>query len=472
MKHSPSPEFVAEALAHGLSEAEVARQWGRLQTDSEQTKPESPCILGSGIRRLEAGELTEFSRKGQGLNPNRAVRFVPASGAASRMFKAVIGRDPSALEQLNLRWDLFPFRQAAEAAAPCETEEQRWSAVVEVLDLPSLPKGALDFHVEDGGVRTAFDAQLIEWAQSLSQKGARIHFTLPVLGFEEHLQGIVKMAKSMGLVADASVQNPSTDTLAIGADHRPFLLENGAPLFRPGGHGSLIHNLSEIGKSSSRALVSIKNIDNVRPTSALGDVLPWRKALLGLADQLDHDRILALNALEVGEVQLAMAWLKNGPLHPMDRPPSDPESLREALDRPLLVAGMVRNEGEPGGGPFWVRDDQGKLRAQVVESAEMNMADPSTRDCVARATHFNPVDLVCAIHDASGQPYHLPEFIDARRDFVVSKSHRGRPLRALEHPGLWNGAMGRWNSVFVEVHSATFAPVKTVFDLLRPAHRA
>jgi hypothetical protein len=164
-------------------------------------------------------------------------------------------------------------------------------------------------------------------------------------------------------------------------------------------------------------------------------------------------------------------WLTQGFRHPGEPQPDDVASLIEALDRPLLVAGMVRNEGEPGGGPFWLRDAEGVLRAQIVESAEMDLGDPRIGNCIAGATHFNPVDLVCVMHDAEGQPYDLQRFVDKRRDFLVSKSHGGRPLIGLEHPGLWNGAMGLWNTYFVEVPSSTFAPVKTVFDLLRPAHQ-
>ena len=251
----------------------------------------------------------------------------------------------------------------------------------------------------------------------------------------------------------------------------PILTHDGRPLFRPGGHGSLLFNLSELGRVHPGALVSIKNIDNVRPTTAHEVVIPWRQALLGLAGDLEERRRAALVALQKGDTAPALNWLFSGFRHPAEPKPSGVDALIEALDRPMLVAGMVRNEGEPGGGPFWLRDSAGVLRAQIVESAEMNMADPRIGNCISGATHFNPVDLVCALHDFEGKPYDLSAFVDARRDFLVSKSHAGKPLLGLEHPGLWNGAMGCWNTYFVEVPSETFAPVKTVFDLLRPAHR-
>jgi len=387
------------------------------------------------------------------------------------MFKALVGRDSAAEKQLNARWDEFPFREAAEAVAPCDTSESRWSAVIEQLDLPSKPKGALPFHVEPDGIKTAFEAQMIEWSRTLDVPGAPLHFTLPAEGMADHLQVIQTLAERMGIPVEASIQEPATDTVALDEAGAPFVKADGSPLFRPGGHGALLHNLGAIARRHHGALVSVKNIDNVRPTSALNEVVPWRQALLGMASALVESRDLALTALKSGDVSPARNWLRKASAHPGEALPNEVDALRLALDRPLLVAGMVQNEGEPGGGPFWLRDDEGTLRAQIVESAEMDTADPAVRDRMGRATHFNPVDLVCALHDADGQPYPLASFVDASRDFLVSKSHGGRALTGLEHPGLWNGAMGRWNTVFVEVHPATFAPVKTVFYLLRPAHQ-
>lgn len=460
------------AQRHGLEEEEVRRQFARLTATPTTVRPESPCTVGCGIRRLTAVERTELEQVGAGLSHARALRFVPASGAASRMFKALLAKDEGAVAQLDARWAEFPFREWAEASGPCTSAEEKWSAVIERLALHALPKGALPFHTESEGVFTAFEAQLHEWAQTLTSPGGRLHFTLPVGGFESLLKKIGEQAQALGIEAEGSIQHPSTDTLALDTEGRPFLLAEGKPLFRPGGHGALLRNLSDIATSRPGALVSVKNIDNVRPLRALEDVLPWRRALLGFAERLDQQRIEALIALTRGDMAPAKQWLRNGPLHPVESPPSEPAELLQALDRPLLVAGMVRNEGEPGGGPFWIRDDEGALRAQIVESAEMDSQQAGVRDCIGRATHFNPVDLVCAMHDAEGRPYDLSAFVDGSRDFQVSKSHGGSPLTGLEHPGLWNGAMGRWNTVFVEVDAETFAPVKTVFDLLRPAHRA
>ncbi len=406
------------------------------------------------------------------MDPAGVVRFVPASGAASRMFKALVSRDAAAMEQLDIRWDEFPFRSIAEAAGPCSTAEERWHTVIEKLGFPAKPKGALPFHLEEDGVKTAFEAQLVEWARTLDSNGATLHFTLPAESLSEHLETIRSAAEKLAVSVEASIQHPATDTVALDEKGAPFLKSDGTLLFRPGGHGSLLHNLADIARSHPGALVSVKNIDNVRPALALGAVVPWRQALIGMASGLVESRNEALLALRSGDVGPARDWLRKASSHPAEAISADAVELWPMLDRPLLVAGMVQNEGEPGGGPFWLRDDKGTLRAQIVESAEMNTEDPAVRDCVGRATHFNPVDLVCAMHDELGQAYNLVDFVDESRDFVVSKSHGGRPLKGLEHPGLWNGAMGRWNTVFVEVHPATFAPVKTIFDLLRPAHRS
>ena len=471
MSATLSESFLRAAAEHGIAEPELRRQLARLQGTPSFCVPDEPCTPGQGIQRWSDAEFRRWSSFGASVEASRVVRFVPASGAASRMFKALVGREPAAEAQLNARWDEFPFREAAEAVAPCDTPESRWSAVIEQLDLPSKPKGALPFHVEPNGVKTAFEAQMIEWSRTLDAPGAPLHFTLPVEGVADHLDAIRTLADRMGIPVEASIQEPATDTVALDKAGAPFVKEDGRPLFRPGGHGALLHNLEAIAHRHRGALVSVKNIDNVRPTSALDQVVPWRQALIGMATALVDSRNEALTALESGDVSPARNWLRKASAHPGEALPDGVDAMRSALDRPLLVAGMVQNEGEPGGGPFWLRDDEGTLRAQIVESAEMNSADSTVRDRIGRATHFNPVDLVCALHDADGHPYPLASFVDSTRDFVVSKSHGGRALIGLEHPGLWNGAMGRWNTVFVEVHPATFAPVKTVFDLLRPAHQ-
>lgn len=472
MRHALPDALRAAAAERDIPEAELMRQWSRLKGNPSYCTPHSPCQRGSGIQSIPESELRRLAAIGIRLNAAEAVRMVPASGAASRMFKALASRHPEAMAQLDARWSAFPFRQIAEESGPCGDAESRWEAVMERLDLPSMPKGGLPFHVYPNGVRTAFEEHMHEWRATVPEAEApHVHFTLPALGRAHWHGAIERWATLLGVTVSSSVQHPATDTMAVDAAGQPFMLEDGTPLFRPGGHGALLRNLSDIAHAHPGALVSIKNIDNVRPESAHDEVLPWRRALLGLARELDVERHAALAALAEGDTAPAIRWLDRGFRHPEEQITREPDGLRRALDRPLLVAGMVRNEGEPGGGPFWLRDDEGTLRAQIVESAEMDVTDERIGNCMAGATHFNPVDLVCVLHDAQGRPHDLGLYVDPRRDFLVSKSHGGKPLTGLEHPGLWNGAMGRWNTLFVEVPSRTFAPVKTVFDLLRPAHR-
>lgn len=465
--------FLQAAIEHGISESELNRQWVRLQSGPSHCAPLAPCRRGDGIHTFSPTELVRWAEQGASLNDGAVVRFVPASGAASRMFKALASKNQDAVDQLNRRWEEFPFRADAEATGPCDGADQKWDAVMRRLGLPDMPKGALPFHLYPDGARTAFEEHMREWKATLSEsKRPLIHYTLPDSGREDWEQLLSVASGRSGVDVSTSVQHPATDTMAVGEDGQPFVTSEGHPLFRPGGHGALLKNLADLGRMHPGALISIKNIDNVRPESAHAVVLPWRRALLGWAAELDARRRDALQALAQGNLTPAKLWLAEGFAHPGDPRPETREALTAALDRPLLVAGMVRNEGEPGGGPFWLRDSDGVLRAQIVESAEMDLADPQIGNCIAGATHFNPVDLVCVLHDEAGKPYDLNRFIDSRRDFLVSKSHGGRSLMGLEHPGLWNGAMGCWNTYFVEVPSETFAPVKTIFDLLRPSHKA
>lgn len=473
MPSALSQEFVDAAHAHGISQSELNRQWDRLQGGPSHCAPQAPCQRGDGIKTLSEKAMQRLAERGSAIGHGKAVRLVPASGAASRMFKALASGNEAAVEQLDAQWERFPFLAAAEATGNCNTPAEKLVAIMDRLGLADMPKGGLPFHKYPGETRTAFEEHMHEWKSTLpGMTSPPVHFTLPEEGRALWRERIEGWATKIGVAVSTSVQHSSTDTMAVGTDGRPFLREDGTPLFRPGGHGALLRNLSDVAQSHPGAFVSIKNIDNVRPTTAHAEVLPWRKALLGLTAELDEARTLAVKALDEGNSRPAELWLGRGIAHPSDPRPDGIEALRSALERPMLVAGMVRNEGEPGGGPFWLRDDEGTLRAQIVESAEMDLGNPRIGNCIAGATHFNPVDLICLMHDTQGVPYDLAEFVDHRRDFLVSKSHAGKPLIGLEHPGLWNGAMGRWNTLFVEVPSRTFAPVKTVFDLLRPAHQA
>jgi len=275
-----------------------------------------------------------------------------------------------------------------------------------------------------------------------------------------------------------SQQKPSTDTVAVGSDNAPFRSGDGSILFRPGGHGALLDNLGDLDAD----VVFVKTVDNVLPDRLKGDVVLYKKALTTLLLQLEEKCFGWMHTLASGPatedtLRQAAAFLADHFAFP-DTPsfrqlPGDQRQviLMEHLDRPLRVCGMVRNEGEPGGGPFWVRQQDGSVSLQIAESSQIDFSDPAQKAIAEGATHFNPVDLVCSLKNFQGERFDLRAFRDPLTGFISSKSKDGKPLKALELPGLWNGAMAFWNTVFVEVPISTFVPVKTVLDLLRPQHQ-
>jgi hypothetical protein len=300
-----------------------------------------------------------------------------------------------------------------------------------------LPKALIPIH-RGGRVRTPFEEHLLEGAHYTRSRQdlAGTHFTVAPEFRAEFDQALRLVAPRVseeipGVVLSVtfSEQHPSTDTLAVSPDGRPFREHDGSLLLRPAGHGALIQNLAATGAD----LVVLKNIDNVLPYDRSADVVEWKRLLIG------YLAVLQRNA------------------------PSD---------RPLRVCGVVKNTGEPGGAPFWVRDPTGGLSLQIVEPSQVDAHDAEQRRIFASATHFSPVDIVCALRASSGEPFALDGFVDPSTAFQTRKSHQGRDLIALERPGLWNGAMAGWRTVFVEVPASTFAPVKTVFDLLRPEHQS
>ena len=321
-------------------------------------------------------------------------------------------------------------------------------------------------------VRKAVEEHLVEGAAYAAAGGvARIHFTVSpehVAGFEELLAEKVPLyERRFGIRYDISfsVQKPSTDTLAVNPDNTPFRQADGTLLFRPAGHGALIENLNEIDAD----IVFIKNIDNVTTDARRGDTVRYKKVLAGVLLDLQERAFECLKALEVGGAELEpIAGFIEKRL--CVKLPADYDSalLRAVLDRPIRVCGMVRNEGEPGGGPFWVGNPDGTESLQIAESSQIA---PDDLPLMRSATHFNPVDLVCGVRDSKGRKFDLRRYTDPATGFISSKSSGGRDLRAQELPGLWNGAMAKWNTVFVDVPVTTFSPVKVVQDLLRPQHQ-
>jgi hypothetical protein len=441
-----------QLAARGIGEAEARRQLALLASPPPAMRLLRPCTVGDGVQKLDAFRQAELERRGQDcLARLRAAKFVPASGAASRMFKDLLealqhdGLPAGAAATVLERAQHFAFESLwLDAAGAPDTRafamllaKGEWRRVLESLlfapgmDYSRMPKAYVEFHRVDGRPRTAFESH---WREAAALDLKRLHFTLS----PEHVEGylalvavLAPLLKAEGLppvALDYSFQDPATDTLAGDGQGGPFRDNNGTLVLRPGGHGSLLKNLQDLAQDTDVAVV--KNIDNIAHPRLWPEQLRWKRILVGLLD----------------------------------------ETCGQSWDRPVRVAGVVQNTGEPGGGPFWVHGPDGES-PQIVESAQVDLEDPAQAAIFRTATHFNPVDLVCRLTDPDGVPFELERYLDPAAVFVAKKSHLGRPLLALERPGLWNGAMARWKTVFVEVPLETFNPVKTVLDLLKDAHQ-
>ncbi len=352
------------------------------------------------------------------------------------------------------------------------------------LGYGELPKALVRFHHSSDGPRTPFEEQILEAAAYATDAHGvcRLHFTITPC-HEPASQRLAERARAelapagTRLEIEFSHQDPATDTIAVDLANRPFRQADGSLLFRPGGHGALLRNLSDVQGD----VVFVKNIDNVVPERRRPLSVRWKKLLGGLLLDLQRRSFDFQERLESAEAPpedlaaaLAFAEEELGYRMPAPLRAGAPERRRQALlallDRPLRVCGVVANQGQPGGGPFWVEGPRGDER-QIVEAAQVDPDSDSQREIWSTATHFNPVDIVCGLRDRLGRPYDLRHWVDRRAILLSTKFGGGRRLKALEHPGLWNGGMARWNTVFVEVPAETFAPVKTVLDLLRPEHR-
>ena len=435
---------------------------------------------GDGIRVLDAAGIEQAAaRYDRAKESLRVVKFVPASGAATRMFKDLFefvreGRRTAVVGELLANRRRFAFWPELRTIIGDDADELRTveNIVAEGLRYGETPKGLVSFHRYGDEVRKAVEEHLVEGAQYAAAGGeVKIHFTVSpehLTRFEALLAEKIPGYESRFGVKyriSFSVQDPSTDTLAVNPDCTPFRRADGRLLFRPAGHGALIGNLGKIDAD----IVFVKNIDNVTTDARRSDTVLYKKALAGVLLALQERIFEYLMALEVpgAELEPIAAFIENELCVKL---PKDYGTalLRQVLDRPIRVCGMVRNEGEPGGGPFWVAGTDGLETLQIAES---NQIAPEKRELMRSATHFNPVDLVCSFRTSKGGRFDLREFVDPATGFISRKSDGGRELLAQELPGLWNGAMARWNTVFVEVPITTFSPVKVVTDLLRPEHQ-
>ena len=466
--------------AHGLTVEQVERQIDNFRKGFPFLKVVSAASPADGIVTLSAEEVAEAVARYEAAAPALKIqKFVPASGAATRMFKELfefVNEDKrgAGIDQLLENLDKFAFYPELQQFVAVDAEDKaKVEAIVKSgLCYGAKPKGLVTFHSYADGNRKAVEEHLAEGAMYAASNGVvKIHFTVS----PEHIEGfrslldekLAHYEDKFGVKYEISfsVQKPSTDTIAVNPDNTPFRTDDGDLLFRPAGHGALIENLNEIDAD----IIFVKNIDNVTTDARKGDTVTYKKALAGVLVGLQSEAATLLAKLDAddADVQNVAKFIEEKLCVKLPAE-YDAVLLRSILDRPIRVCGMVRNEGEPGGGPFWVANGDGTQSLQIAESSQIA---PEDMLLMKSATHFNPVDLVCGVRRADGSKFDLTKYTDPETGFISSKSSGGRELRAQELPGLWNGAMAKWNTVFVDVPISTFSPVKVVQDLLRPQHQ-
>ena len=494
----------AQILAQGVSPEQIDQQIQHFVQGFPYLNVIKAATIGDGIVRVPDDQLANYiHRFDKAAHERDLVKFVPASGAATRMFKSLFaaldGKSDKSTDEVFARLTDFAFYDDLKAAMAAKgadldaaiaandrTTVLRFLLTEDGLGYGSLPKGLLKFHrYADDSPRTPVEEHLVEGAAYANSDGTvRIHFTVSP-EHRERFESLIEHEKRdyetwLGVTFEVSFseQKKSTDTISVDMANEPFRNADGSLLFRPAGHGALIENLNDIDAD----LVFIKNIDNVVPDEIKETTVTYKKVLAAVL--LDaQQQVARLQGLlendDVSDGYLAEAdELLRRTLFTL--PPDGFENLpkadklayfRRKLDRPVRACGMVKNVGEPGGGPFWARNPDGSVSLQVVESAQIDLTNSAQKAIFDEATHFNPVDLVCGLKDHHGKKYNLPAFRDPQTGFITAKSKDGKDLKAQELPGLWNGAMADWSTIFVEVPLITFNPVKTVNDLLRKEHQ-
>ena len=505
-----------------ISTDQVERQINQFKTGFPYSDLVAPATIGNGIIKFSDTEIQELIKQfDEDKEYYDILKFIPASGAASRMFKNIYsfveeykGKEipEDFLKKENVKFDSienfflsirdFAFYddlkdKLAECGKDIETlmSENRLVEVAEFLleneglAYGKLPKALLKFHRYKESSRLALEEHLVEATQYstiYTEDGeiAQLHFTVS----QEHLDIFKKTVEELiptyereyGIRYNISysVQKPSTDTIAVDMNNEPFRNNDGSLLFRPGGHGALIQNLNDLKKE----VIFIKNIDNVVPDRLKTTTYDYKKVLGGYLFRLQQQQFEYLNLLDEGclandEIDEIAKFAKEKLM--IDIPNfyktyneiEKIDFLYSKMNRPMRICGMVKNEGEPGGGPYWTRNSSDEVSLQIVESSQIDHKNEKQEAVFQSATHFNPVDLVCATYDFRGEPFDLNDYIDHNTGFISQKSKDGKELKALELPGLWNGAMADWINIFVEVPVITFNPVKTVNDLLRDKHQ-
>ncbi len=515
-----SEEDIKQIEARGMTREKVTSQIDTFKKGFPFARLLRPCTVGDGIRVLRKADLDRLGEAfSEAALAGRVMKFVPASGSATRMFKFLLSfhnrhelidektmrtererNDPDYAKFLQFIREIKKFAFYDDLKFVMSQDgldveglmsKGEYKPILEYvlfspgLNLAHVPKGLIKFHAYPERSRTPFEEHLVEATGYATDNDnvARVRFTVspehegPI---RDHLKDVLRFYEKLGVRFEIalSVQKASTDTIAVDLDNKPFRGEDGGLVFRPGGHGALLENLNALKAD----LVFIKNIDNVVPDRLKGETFIYKKALGGYLVALQKEIFGTLERLSNRDVKERLIeetfeFLR----HKLSVTP--PEGVRRdsregrieylisILNRPLRVCGMVKNEGEPGGGPFWVEREDKSTSMQIVESSQVDMRSAEQRRIWESSTHFNPVDLVCGVRDHMGEPFDLMPFVDSDSGFISMKSKAGRELKALELPGLWNGSMAYWNTVFVEVPIITFNPVKTVLDLLRKEHQ-
>ena len=483
-----TPSDLLQLSARGIRPEEINQQVEYFKQGFPWMNLEKSATIGDGIVRFSEADLAShierFESRRSSLN---LLKMVPASGAATRMFKSLFEYISSG--QPNKESDLFfsqkesfAFYEELKSLAPegtAEVEVLKQLLGASGMEYGSLPKGLLKFHKYASGARTPLEEHLVEAAEYASDgQKARLHFTVS----PEHRGRFEALVARLSPIWSShfgiefevtfSEQKPATDTVAVNMDNSLFREEDGSLLFRPAGHGALLENLNDL----SADIIFIKNIDNVVPDHLKLATIQYKKALAGLLlwilEGISYLEMRLKGELKPALIEEALLEIKTYLGFEVSADfqflaiEAQAAELLKILARPTRICGVVKNTGEPGGGPFWCQDVAGNLTLQLVESAQVDMSNADQKALFAGSTHFNPVDLVCATRGCD-----LIEFRDMSTGFITEKTKDGKSLKAQELPGLWNGAMANWNTLFVEVPLETFNPVKTVTDLLRPAHQ-
>ncbi len=492
---------------HRLSPSQVETQFTLLRQGIVPLTLIRPCLVRDGILQLSPVNFPRYhSRFTKALEAGRMSKFIPASGAATRMFDDLQqfldkqgGLSPSpTVDQAWKSIHQFPFLPALEMffrdhgktfQELYQAKDQR-NVFHTLLHQPGLgyssfPKALLPFHRYPTGCRTPLEEHVQEGLRYVQETPGSfcLHFTVSP-PFENAIENALHniqqslATQSPGMTLTFSIQKSSTDTIALDSSGEPFRNEEGVLLLRPGGHGALLENLNDVQGD----IVFISNIDNVVPDHLKTPITEWRKHLAGVLLLIQEQTFQLLHMIEVNEpldriFETARTFIEEElrqPIPSFFQNPQQSEKVRQLwqwLNRPIRVCGMVSNTGDPGGGPFWVQDQNGTISCQIVEHSQINTDSDSQQVLFVSATHFNPVDMVCGVRDYQGHPFNLRDFVDPGTSFISQKSYQGRSLTALEWPGLWNGGMAKWITLFVEIPRSNFNPVKSFMDWLHSSHQ-